>query len=95
MGDLGVALTSILAIYFILWWVVLFTVLPWGNQSAHEAGEESMPGHAASAPLKPRIGRKFVITTVISAVIFGIGYGVAASGLLSLDDIPFLLKFEK
>ncbi|MGI9465344.1 MAG: DUF1467 family protein [Aestuariivirgaceae bacterium] len=88
------ALTSILAIYFILWWVVLFAVLPWGNQSAHEAGEETAPGHAASAPLKPQIGRKFLITTVLSAAIFAVGYGVAASGLFTLDDIPFLPVFE-
>ena len=52
------AITSALAIYFILWWVTLFAVLPWGNRSAHEAGEETPPGHAASAPIKPNLARK-------------------------------------
>ena len=87
------ALTSALAIYFILWWVVLFTVLPWGNRSLHEEGLEAEAGHVASAPIKPNLGRKFVITTLVSAVIYVIGYWLFSSGLVSLDNIPFLPDF--
>lgn len=87
-------LTSILAIYFILWWVVLFAVLPWGNQSAHEAGEAAERGHASSAPINPNLGRKFVATTLISGVIFAIGYWVVSNGLVTIEDIPFLPKYE-
>ena len=88
------ALTSIFAIYFILWWVVLFTVLPWGNQSLHEASREVQQGHASSAPIKPNLARKFIATTLISGVIFAIGYIVVAKGLITIDDIPFLPKYE-
>ena len=88
------ALTSIFAIYFILWWVVLFAVLPWGNQSAHEAGEDVEPGHASSAPIKPNLGLKFVATTLISGVIFAVGYVVLSTGLITMDDVPFLPKYE-
>ena len=28
-----------LAIYFVIWWIVLFAVLPWGVHSQHESGE--------------------------------------------------------
>jgi catechol 2,3-dioxygenase-like lactoylglutathione lyase family enzyme len=31
------------AVYFIIWWLVLFTVLPWGMRSAHEEGAEVEP----------------------------------------------------
>lgn len=89
------ALTSTLAIYFILWWVTLFVVLPWGNRSAHEAGQDSLPGHAASAPLQPNLGRKFIATTVISAVLFAIGYAVVSSELITLDSIPYLPPLER
>lgn len=82
-------LISALAIYFILWWMVLFTILPWGARSAHEADEEVEPGHMRSAPLKPRIALKFAITTVISGIIFAIIYYVITNNLFSLDDIPF------
>ena len=87
------AVTSALAIYFILWWLVLFTVLPWGNRSLHEEGMEAEAGHASSAPIKPNLGLKFLVTTVVSAVIFGIGYLIVASGAFSLNDIPFLPDF--
>ena len=33
-----------IAIYFVLWWLVLFTVLPWGATSAHELGQEVEAG---------------------------------------------------
>ena len=35
-----------LAVYFIVWWVVLFTVLPWG---VHPPATPE-PGNAPSAP---------------------------------------------
>ena len=84
------AWTSTLAIYFILWWVTLFAVLPWGNRSAHEEGVEVEVGHASSAPLKPNILLKFLATTVISAIIFAIGYWVAGTGLVTLEDFPLM-----
>jgi len=87
--------TAAIAIYFILWWLVLFTVLPWGAQSAHEAGAESASGHAPSAPLDPRIQKKFLITTLLSAVIFAAIYWPIREGWLTIDSIPFLPTFEK
>ena len=88
------AIVSGFAVFFILWWIVLFAVLPWGVRSADEAGEVVEQGHAASAPVKPQLARKFAITTVVSAVIFAGLYAVVASGAVALDDIPFLPRFE-
>ena len=28
-----------IAIYFTIWWIVLFAILPWGVRSQHEDGE--------------------------------------------------------
>ena len=54
-------IVTIFAIYFIIWWLVLFTVLPWGATSAHESGSEIEPGHADACHLpaatKREIGR--------------------------------------
>lgn len=86
--------TSTFAIYFILWWLVLFTVLPWGSTSAHETGAASGEGHAASAPLQPRLLRKFAITTVMSALIFLIVYWPIEQEWITLDNIPFLPTFQ-
>ena len=88
-------LTTSLAIYFIIWWLVLFTVLPWGARSHHEAEAELEPGSAPSAPLKPRIALKFAITTGIATVVFAIVYVIMTYKLVTLDSIPFLPKFER
>jgi len=83
-----------IAIYFVLWWLVLFTVLPWGATSAHELGQEVEAGHAASAPVKPYLLAKFAATTLISAVIFAAGWAVFAAGWVTLDGIPILPEFR-
>jgi predicted secreted protein len=82
-------ITSALAVYFVLWWIVLFAVLPWGVRSQEEHGDV-VPGSEAGAPHRPLMGRKLVATTVVSAVIFVLLYAIIAYGGLTLDDIPFL-----
>ncbi len=72
-----------IAVYVVIWWLVLFTVLPWG---AH-AEENPEIGHATGAPAKPHIGLKFAVTTGISAVVFAIFYWVMTSGLIHLDTL--------
>ena len=56
------------AVYFVVWWISLFMVLPWGNRP----DENPEPGHAPSAPKKPRIWQKFAATTVLAALIWGV-----------------------
>lgn len=85
---------SIAAIYFMIWWLVLFAVLPWGNRSHHERGTEPEPGTADSAPLVPRLGLKVLATTVISAGLFALIYVVVVYGGFGLEDIPFLPDFS-
>ncbi|MEQ9519987.1 MAG: DUF1467 family protein [Parvibaculum sp.] len=81
-----------LAIYVIIWWLTLFAVLPFGVVTHFD--EDSVErGTAPSAPLAPRMWRKALITTGVSAIIFvGVYWLIAESGL-SLDDVPFLPKF--
>ena len=71
------------AIYFVIWWTVLFAVLPWGSH----APEQPEPGTVESAPDKPRLGLKFLVTTVISGVIWLIIYAVNALNLISFRDM--------
>jgi predicted secreted protein len=64
------ALTTIIAIYFIVWWVVLFAVLPWGVRSQDESGEVA-PGTDPGAPAVHKVWIKLVWTTVIASAVFG------------------------
>lgn len=62
------------AIYFIIWWMVLFVVLPFGVTTHDEAGGTIEPGTVSSAPVKPYIGRKVAATTLIAAVLWLAGW---------------------
>ncbi len=60
------------AIYLTIWWIVLFAVLPLGVRSSQEAEEELPEGADPGAPASPDLLRKAGITTVVSAVLFGL-----------------------
>ncbi len=60
-----------LALYFMIWWLVLFAVLPFGVRTQEDAGEV-VPGTPASAPERPQLVRIFTINTVVAAVVFGL-----------------------
>ena len=79
------SLTFGLALYFIIWWTVLFAVLPFGVRTQGEAGEV-VPGTPASAPVAPRLLRTFAITTVVAGGVFALVYVVLAGGIVSFFD---------
>ena len=62
--------------------MVLFAVLPWGVR----VPDNHEPGHATSAPERPMLWRKALITTVISAVLWGATYYVIESDLIPLRE---------
>lgn len=61
------------AVYFVIWWTVLFAVLPFGVRAQADTGEV-LPGTADSAPVIPHLGMKIAATTAISALVFAIYY---------------------
>jgi len=78
--------TTAIAIYFLIWWVTLFAVLPWGVRSQHEDGafaEGTDPG----APVAARLIRKLIWTTVVASVIFALVALVYEYQLVTLDGL--------
>ncbi|MFN3888883.1 MAG: DUF1467 family protein [Beijerinckiaceae bacterium] len=63
------SLSLSIAVYFTIWWIVLFAILPFGVRSLHEEGG-GPAGSDPGAPVNPRLGVKAVWTTVVSAVVF-------------------------
>ncbi|AWV23484.1 putative membrane associated protein [Roseomonas mucosa] len=57
-----------IVVFFLVWWTVLFVTLPLGVRPDTDA--ESTPGGWRGAPLAPRLGRKVLLTTAISAVVW-------------------------
>ena len=81
------------AIYVIFWWLVFFMVLPVGVRTQEETGQIE-PGTPPSAPARPHLLRKAVATTLISGILFSGFYAIVTYELITLDDIPFLPRFE-
>ena len=64
---------SSLAIYFVLWWLTLFVVLPFGVRSQQESGEVA-PGSDPGAPTGFSFWKTALITSVVAMVPFAIFY---------------------
>jgi len=78
---------SAFAVFFIIWWVTLFAVLPIGVRSQTEDDDVTF-GTEPGAPVRPDLGRKAIITTAISVLIFGVFYWSTVTMGWSVDDIP-------
>jgi predicted secreted protein len=83
------AWTTIIAIYFIIWWTVLFAVLPWGITSQHETGTVE-PGTDPGAPVMTGFKTKAIWTTIVATVIFGTFYALYVTRIVSLEDLGTL-----
>lgn len=85
-------ISSGFAIYFIVWWVTLFVMLPIGIRSQHEDMEgERVPGTDPGAPIMPSMARRVLWTTAVSAVVYGIGAWAYYSGHLTIDKLSRLM----
>ncbi len=74
--------TSGLAIYVVIWWLVIFLVLPWGRRDTI-GSDDVVKGQDAGAPEKPRMLVKMAATTAVSGVIFAAFYWLWESGAIS------------
>jgi predicted secreted protein len=70
-----------IGLYFVIWWTILFAVLPWGTRSQHEAGEVA-PGTDPGAPQRPHLLLKAAATSVVAALVLALVW-------LALEHRPF------
>jgi predicted secreted protein len=67
-------------IFVIVWWLVLFMVLPFGARPP----DDVEPGMAPSAPARPRMGLKIAITTALALALTALILWLLQSGLIQL-----------
>ena len=79
-------ITGSIIVYVIIWWIIFFSVLPIGIRSNKEAFREKIGGMDPGAPKNPKIGKKFLITTLITTLIFAVIYYLVEIDLLNLRD---------
>ncbi len=68
VGFFGLRVSGGLALYFVIWWILLFAVLPFGVRSQAEAGE-IVKGSEPGAPAAPALREKAVWTTLIASTV--------------------------
>ena len=59
---------NLVAVYFVVWWIMLFAVLPFGVKSQAEAGMVT-PGSEPGAPVAPKLVGKALATSVVAAIV--------------------------
>lgn len=81
-----------IAIYVVLWWTVLFAILPIGVRTQGEEGVV-VPGTPESAPAQPRLLRIVMLTTLVSGVLFVAMWGSLKYGLIDRLRMWASLKY--
>lgn len=80
-------LLSAFAVYFIIWWIVLFLVLPIGLRTQADENEVTL-GTVESAPARFRGGRVVLLTSVISALVYVAWYVGSTYFGFTLNSLP-------
>jgi predicted secreted protein len=82
-----------IAIYFLLWWLTLFAVLPFGIRSQSEEGK-IVKGSDPGAPVISTVGRKLGWTTLVSATIFAVIFVLFATKLLDSGSVARFIGMQ-
>jgi len=80
-----------LVLFIVIWWTLLFAVLPFAVRSQLEDGDV-VEGSERGAPAVSHIKKKFLITTIIAFIIWVAVCAVIIFDLFSLSDLPFIPK---
>jgi predicted secreted protein len=80
-------ITGSLIVFICIWWIVFFSLLPVGINSQKREFKDNLEGNDPGAPKNPRIGKKFIITTLITSIIFSGIYYMVRNDYLNLREI--------
>ena len=79
-------ITGSIIVYVMIWWIIFFSVLPIGIQSNKETFKDNIEGADPGAPKNPKIAKKFLITTIITSILFIMIYYLVNNGFLNLRN---------
>jgi predicted secreted protein len=79
-----------LVAYFMIWWVVIFTTLPFGI----EKPENHVPGQMHGAPKDHGLKKKFIYTTLISFLVWLIVFFIINIELIDFYEIAEAMSEE-
>jgi predicted secreted protein len=83
-----VNIATAIGLFFICWWLALFALLPFKMGAKPAPLGEDPFAEAVGAPSSPKLKLKFVLATIIAAVIAGGLYAAFAFDLISIGEAP-------
>jgi len=86
--------TTAIASFFLIWWVSLFAVLPWGVQSQHEGSGRAL-GTDPGAPQRFRLGRTLLMTTVVALAIYAVASAIYVQHWVTLEGLMGRFDYTK
>ncbi|KAA0970658.1 DUF1467 family protein [Aureimonas fodinaquatilis] len=81
---------SLIAIYFVIWWTVLFAILPIGVRSQADDNDIIL-GTTHSAPQQPRLLFKALLTTLVSALVMAALYVAVEVFGITFNSLPHII----
>ncbi len=81
---------SLIALFFVVWWTVLFAILPFGLKTQDDDSDVTL-GTVSSAPRGPHMLRAVLWTTLVTVILLGIFYGLTKGLELGIDDLPHIV----
>ncbi|MGR3492851.1 MAG: DUF1467 family protein [Shimia sp.] len=84
---------SALVLFAVIWFLVLFCVLPIRLETQGDVGEKVRGTHAGS-PTNPQLKKRFLITTGIAFALWVVIAGTILSGLISVRDIDMFNRMS-
>ncbi|OUS15017.1 hypothetical protein A9Q97_03095 [Rhodospirillales bacterium 47_12_T64] len=72
-------------VYVVIWWLIFFMALPFGVKPV----ENPEVGNEPSAPANPMLGRKALITSAVSAVLWGVAYFIITNKIITIGELPY------
>ncbi len=80
------AFGSAIALYFVIWWITLFMVLPFGVRSQQEVGEVTA-GSDPGAPASVRFARIVAINSALALVVLAVFWAIYVENVFNLTII--------
>ena len=80
------SLSFAIAIYVVVWWTVLFAILPIGVRTQDDDGAV-VPGTPGSAPTRPRLLRIVLLTTLVSGLLFAAVWAAVRYNVIDLEQL--------
>lgn len=69
VGLFGLSIVGGVALYFVIWWTLLFAILPLRNQAETDP-DRMVPGQDPGAPATPRLREKAILTSLVASLVF-------------------------